>query len=109
MNVVQAVSPLRVLKSIGNTHAHYLFLVMLVSMYGIFFGSAFWTIVHDWFVPQIEKMVAGSKEGNMMQVAVGLLAWGVIMSLYFYGAYVMGRLHGIFAESFRKSLKFGTL
>lgn len=108
-NIMQAVSPIRVLTSIGKTHVHYLFLVMLVAMYGIFFGGAFWTIVHDWFVPQIEKMAAGSKEGDFVKVSLGLLAWGVVMSLYFYGAYVMGRLHGLFAQSFRKSLKFGTL
>jgi hypothetical protein len=106
-NVLQAVNPVRVLKSIAATHMHYLFLLLLVCMYGIFFGGAFWVIVHDWFAPLIEKMAASSKEGDLVQVALGLLAWCVVMSFYFYGAYVMGRLHGLFARSFRRELDFG--
>ena len=107
-NVMQAIHPVYVVKSIGRTHVHYLFLLLLASMFGIFFVSAFWSIVHDWFVPQVEKMARGSKEGNLTPVALGLLAWGVVMSFYFYGTYVMGRLFGIFARSFRRDLVFGT-
>jgi hypothetical protein len=107
-NVIQAVNPSRVTKSIGRTHVHYVFLLLLAGMFGICFGAAFWSIVHDWFVPQIEKMVRGSKEGNLTLVAFGLLAWAAVMCFYFYGAYVMGRLFGSFARSFRRDLDFGT-
>jgi len=34
------------------------------------------------------------------------LAWGLVMSFYFFGTYVMGRLFGIFARSFRRDLAF---
>jgi hypothetical protein len=108
-SVSQGLNPVNVGKSIGRTHVHYIFLVLLLCVYGIMFGTAFWAIVHDWFIPQIAKMSAGSKEGNLMQVAMPLLAWGAVMAFYFYGAFVLARLHGLFARTFRKHLEFGTL
>jgi hypothetical protein len=107
-SVFQAVHPVRVLKSIAATIAHYIFLVVLLSTYAILFGGAFWAIVHDLFIPQIEKMSTGSIEGNILSVALGLLAWAGVMLMYFYGAYVLARLHGIFAKTFRRKLLFGT-
>ncbi len=106
--VVQAVNPVRVLRSIGRTHVHYIFLVILLSVYGIIFATAFLAIVFDWFIPQVGDMVSGAKEGNIVQVALALVAWGVVMAFYYYGNYVIARLHGVFARSFRKSLEFGT-
>lgn len=107
--VVQAVDPVRVAKSIARTHVHYIFLVLLLSVYGILFASAFLTIVFDWFIPQIGQMVKGAEQGNILQVAMALVAWGVVMAFYFFGNYVLARLHGIFAQSFRKDLLFGTM
>lgn len=107
--VVQAINPVRVFKSIGRTHVHYIFLVILLSVYGIMFAAAFLTIVFEWFIPQVGSMVAGAKEGNILQVALALVAWGVVMAFYYYGNYVIARLHGVFARSFRRNLEFGTL
>ena len=107
--VVQAMDPVRVAKSIGRTHVHYIFLVLLLCVYGILFASAFLAIVFDWFIPQIGEMVKGAEQGNLVQVALALLAWGVVMAFYFYGNYVLARLHGIFARSFRIALLFGTM
>ncbi len=103
----QAINPVNVLKSIGRTHAHYAFLVVLVSVYGALFGSAFLAIVFDWLIPQVGKMRAGSAEGDLMQVALALLTWGAVMLFYFFGIYVLARMHGVFARSFRKVLAFG--
>lgn len=108
-SVGQAINPIRVFKSIGRTHVHYIFLVLLLSVYGILFASAFLAIVFDWFIPQIGEMMKGAGQGNMLQVALALVAWGVVMAFYFYGNYVLARLHGIFAQSFRKDLLFGTM
>lgn len=107
--VVQAMNPVRVFKSIARTHVHYLFLVLLLCVYGILFASAFLAIVFDWFIPKVQTMVAGAAAGEIVQVALALVAWGVVMAFYFFGNYVLARLHGIFALSFRKELEFGTL
>ncbi len=108
-NIGQAINPVNVGKSIGKTHAHYAFLVVLLSVYGALFGAAFMAIVFDWLIPQIGKMRAGSAEGDLLQVAFALLTWGAVMLFYFYGTYVLARMHGLFARSFRKDLFFGTV
>jgi hypothetical protein len=104
----QALNPANILKSFGKTHVHYVFLVLILAVYGGLFGFAFVSILFDWFIPKIETMRAGSSEGNLLDVALPLLAWGVVMAFFFYGAYVLARLHGLFARSFRKHLYFGT-
>jgi hypothetical protein len=108
-SVVQAVNPVRVLKSIGRTHAHYVFLVVLLAVYGILFASAFTALIFEWFIPQVGDMVSGAAEGDVLRVAVSLIAWGVVMAFYFFGTYVLARMHGVFALSFRKKLEFGAM
>lgn len=105
--ISQALNPVNIGKSVGRTHVHYAFLVVLLSVYGSLFGAAFMSIVFEWLIPQIGKMRAGSAEGDLLQVALALLAWGAVMTFYFYGTYVLGRMHGLFARSFRKELSFG--
>lgn len=106
-SIVQGLHPKRVLKSIGRTHVHYVFLVLILVVYGLLFGAAFMAILFDWFLPQVEPMIAGSEEGNLTQVALSLLAWGLVMGFFFYGTYILARLHGLFARSFREKLEFG--
>lgn len=106
-SIPQGLNPSKVFRSIGLTHAHYVFLVLILCVYGALFGSAFSAVVFDWLRPQVEAMIAGSLEGNVTQVALSLLAWGLTMGLFFYGTFVLARLHGLFARSFRKSLLFG--
>jgi hypothetical protein len=103
----QALNPVNVLKSIGKTHVHYLFLVTMLCVYGSLCGVAFVAIL-KWFIPEVDKMAAGSGAGNLGPVALGLLAWGVVMGFAFYSVYALGRLHGLFARSYRKKLLFGT-
>jgi len=106
-SIAQGLHPARVAKSIANTHAHYAFLVLILTVSGALFGTAFAGILFDWFLPQVEAMSQGSKEGDLAQVALSLLAWGAVMGFFFYGTYVLARLHGLFARSFRKKLLFG--
>ena len=107
-NIGQALNPLNVVKSAARTHAHYVFLVLILLVYGGLFGYAFFAIVFDWFMPQISTMLDSSTEGNLTNVALPLLAWGGVMASFFYGSYILARLHGLFARTFRKQLLFGT-
>jgi len=105
-SVSRGMNPVNVIHSIIRTHAHYAFLVLLLSVYGILFATAFVGILLEWFLPQFEKMVKSSAEGDLAQVALSLVAWGVVMGFFFYGTYVLARLHGVFARAFQKQLKF---
>ena len=107
-NIGQALNPVNVVKSVARTHVHYVFLVLILLVYGGMFSYAFAAILFEWFIPQIDLMVVGSIQGNLMNVAMPMLAWGTVMAFFFYGTYVLAQLHGLFARSFRKDLLFGT-
>lgn len=107
-NIGQALNPVRVFKSVAGTHVHYIFLVLILVVYGGMFGYGFLALIFDWFIPKVGAMVSSSSKGGIGQVALSLLAWGVVMLFFFYGTYVLARLHGLFARSFRKKLQFGT-
>lgn len=107
-NVSQSMNLVRVFKSIAKTHVHYLFLVLLLAVFGGMFAAGFAALLFSWFIPQVSEMLTGSGEGKLGQVALALLAWGVVMACFFYGSYILARMHGLFVRSFRKKLLFGT-
>lgn len=107
-SIGQALNPVNVFKSVGRTHVHYLFLVLIVLLLGVLFQFGFFAILFGWFIPQVSTMIAGSGEGKLGTVTLAMLAWGVVMGAFFYGIYVLARLHGLFARTFRKKLAFGT-
>lgn len=102
----QALNPINVLKSIGKTHVHYVFLVIMLCVYGTICGAAFFGIL-QWFLPKVDKMATGAGTGELGSVALGLLAWGLVMGFTFYSMYALGRIHGLFARTYRKHLLFG--
>ena len=104
--VGQALNPVNVLKSIGKTHVHYLFLVILLCVYGTICVVAFMAML-GWFLPLADAMITGAGEGKLGLVSGGLLAWGLVMGFVFYAMYALGRLHGLFARTYRKKLLFG--
>lgn len=106
-SVAQGLNPANVVKSILKTHFHYVFLVALVCVFGAISVAAFVGIL-AWFLPQVDKMITGSgEEGGLLNVAAGMGAWGAVIGFVFLAVYVMGRLHGLFARSYRPKLLFG--
>jgi DNA-directed RNA polymerase subunit RPC12/RpoP len=104
--ITQGLHPLNVVKSIGRTHVHYVFLVLILCVYGTLFGWAAAAIAFDWFLPQVDLMISGSQEGDLAQVALSLLAWGLVIGFFFYSTYLLARLHGLFARTFQTKLLF---
>ncbi|MFO0973191.1 MAG: hypothetical protein U1A27_07120 [Phycisphaerae bacterium] len=104
-NPIRGLDPARVGRSLASTHVHYLFLLMLVAVYGTLFAMAFWAVLH-WFVGVLARLSQAAATGDLVEVAGGLLCWGLVTGFGFYGIYLLGRLHGLFAKSFRKRLAF---
>ncbi|HPF37454.1 MAG TPA: hypothetical protein P5081_18160 [Phycisphaerae bacterium] len=107
-NVQQVMNVVNVAKSIVKTHVHYIFLCLLLAVFGSMFVGGFGALLFTWFIPQVSEMVEKSGEGALGKVAIALLAWGVVMACFFYGSYILARIHGLFVRSFRKKLLFGT-
>jgi len=54
-------------------------------------------------------MAVGAGAGQLGAVSAGLLAWGLVMGFVFYAMYALGRLHGLFARTYRTKLLFGEM
>lgn len=104
-SIVRGLNPINVGKSIAATHVNYVFLFLLVAVYGVIFGLAFYSVV-GWFAGVLQRTSVAAGAGNIVQAAAGLLSWGVVIGFGFYGIYFLGRLHGLFARTFRKQLAF---
>lgn len=105
-SIAQGLHPGRVLKSVGKTHVHYLFLVILLCVYGAL-GSGAFAVILEWFIPRVQAAAAGAGKGAMGKLGVGLVGWGAVMGFVFYLNLVLGRIHGLFARTYRKELAFG--
>lgn len=105
--VGQALNPARIFKSIAATHVNYVFLFLLVSVYMSFYVALF-TLVLKLFSDALQRMERAAAAGDIAGVAVGLVSWGLVMSAFFYFVYVLGRLHGLFARTFRKKIQFSS-
>lgn len=103
--IVRGLNPVNVGKSMAATHVNYVFLFLLVAVYAVIFGLAFSGVI-GWFAGVLERTSVAAGAGNVVQAAAGLLSWGAVIGFGFYGMYFLGRLHGLFARTFRKQLAF---
>lgn len=104
-SVFRGLNPINVGKSIIGTHVNYLFLVALVAAYITLYGMAFAAVL-SWFGGRVRELSAAAGAGDVAELAGGLLSWGIVMGFGFYGVYLLGRIHGLFARTFRKDLAF---
>jgi hypothetical protein len=102
---LEGLSPGRIIRSIIGTNIHYLFMVVIMCfMIGIYLGIMF--SVTAWAIEALMKVLSKGVSEGFGTLLVGLLAWTVLIGSGFYCALMLGRLHGLFARSFRKRLAF---
>jgi hypothetical protein len=104
--LAHALNPVRIVKSILETHLHYVFLFLLFLLLSVFFASLAGVVV-NWFAAELVKLQQAAVAGNLIAVAGGLLSWGLVMGVGFYSAYLFGRVLGLFARAFEPRLHFG--
>ncbi|NLX15092.1 MAG: hypothetical protein GXY44_15780 [Phycisphaerales bacterium] len=104
-NMANGFHPKKILLSIGRLIGHYLFLYLIVVLYmGLYIGGMI--AVMNWAAP---KMMGAAKEGmdaGFFNLISGALAWTVLVGLGFYFAYMLGRILGLFARTYRPRLAF---
>jgi len=103
--IVSGLNPAKVIRSIVATHVNYLFLFLLVAAYATLYGLAFYHVV-GWFGGKVRELTQAAGAGDVVEMAVGLLTASVVIGFGFYGIYLLGRLHGLFARSYRRELAF---
>jgi DNA-directed RNA polymerase subunit RPC12/RpoP len=103
---LEGLSPGRIIRSIIGTAAHYLFLFLVVCfVLGIYLGLM--SSVVGWAIDALMAVLRQGIDEGLGTLVVGLLAWTILVGVGFYFALMMGRLHGMYARTFRRKLAFG--
>lgn len=102
---LEGLSPGRIIRSIAATIVHYLFLFVVVCfMLGIYLGIM--SGVTAWAIETLMTVLRKGIDEGFSALMLGLLAWTVLIGSGFYCALMIGRLHGLFARTFRSQLAF---
>jgi hypothetical protein len=102
---LNGLSPGRIVRSIAGSFIHYLFLFVVVCvMFVVYLGIT--SSVVAWASETVIKVLRHGVEEGFQTLLLGLLAWTVLVGTGFYCAMMMGRLHGLFARTFRSRLAF---
>ncbi len=98
-------SPGRIVRSVGATIVHYLFMfIVVVLMLGVYLGIM--SSVIGWAIETLMTVLRKGISEGLGALIMGLVAWAAIIGAGLYGALMMGRVHGLFARVFRQRLAF---
>ncbi len=102
---IDGLNPIRVLRSIAGVVGHYAFLFLIVVFYfGIYMGLV--AAVMSWAGNAIISAVRYGIQRGVQSLAMGVLAWAVVIGLGFFISYSLGRILGLFARTYKDKLDF---
>jgi len=104
-NAWDGFNPYKIARSIMQTFAHYVFLFLIVCLFLMLY-TGLMTLVMSWASKAIFEAIEYGIERGVVPVLIGLAAWSALIGAGFYFAYVLGRILGLFARSYRESLAF---
>jgi len=102
---LQGLNPIRTVQSILGTISHYIFLYCIVLVYASLYGVAV-AVMLDYSGKSIMDLVQHGIEQGVPRVVLGVVAWGLLVGVGFYGQIVLGRILGLFARTFERHLAF---
>jgi len=106
--LIEAFDPRRIARSIARTAVHYFFLFLIVCLYLGVYGGVMGGAVGLASTAVIDAIGAYAEGGSQEfgDVLLGLASFVLLIGVGIYFAYVMGRLLGLFAKSYRDRLAF---
>jgi hypothetical protein len=102
---LQGLNPMRMVRSIAATAAHYVFLYCIVLVYAGLVGIAL-TQMLAYTGQSIADVYRKGIEQTAGSMAMGVVFWGLLMAGSFYGQYVLGRILGLFAREYQFKLAY---
>lgn len=104
-HTIDGINPVRVGRSIAGVGGHYVFLFLIVLFYfGLYVGIV--AGVMSWAGTAIVNAVRNGIQQGIQALAMGLLAWAVVIGLGFFISYSLGRILGLFARTYKDKLDF---
>jgi hypothetical protein len=104
---LQGLNPMRMLRSIGGTITHYIFLYCIVLVYAGLMGIAF-TQTLEYTGQSIVDVYRKGIEQGAGSMAIGVVFWGLLLAGSFYGQYALGRILGLFAREFHYKMSYAS-
>ncbi|MBP7936258.1 MAG: hypothetical protein KA354_16575 [Phycisphaerae bacterium] len=102
---MDGLNPVKVGKSILNTHGNYAFLFLVTLLYlGIFIGIM--AAVLNWAWPMIMSVCTTGIASGVVNALLGVVAWTVVIGFGFYFACSIGRVLGLFCRTYKEKLQF---
>jgi hypothetical protein len=104
-HALDGLNPVRTFRSIGRVGGHYFFLFLIMLLYlGMYIGGV--ALVMKWAGPAIMDAANKGMEVGFFKMLGGPIAWCVLIGLGFYFSYMIGRVLGLFARSYKEHLEF---
>jgi hypothetical protein len=104
--MVDGLNPAKVAMSIGRLLGHYIFMFLIVLIYmGFYLGLMY--AVMSWAGPVITEAAAKGISVGYLNVLGAIAGWAALMGLGFYFAYMIGRILGLFARTYKEQMEFG--
>jgi hypothetical protein len=104
-HALDGLNPVRTFRSIARVGGHYFFLFLITLIYlGIYIGGV--AAVMKWAGPAIMDAANKGMGVGFFKMLGGPIAWCVLIGLGFYFSYMIGRILGLFARTYKEHLEF---
>jgi hypothetical protein len=104
-HAMEGLNPMRVGRSIGRTFGHYVFLFLIVLIY-LSINVGVIVALMSWAWPLISSAASQGLGDGFVKMLGGVGAWGIVVAAFFYFAYYIGRVLGLFARTYREKIDF---
>ncbi|MDM8006220.1 MAG: hypothetical protein QUV05_08755 [Phycisphaerae bacterium] len=102
---LDGVNPAKVGLSILRVLGHYIFMFLIVLIYLGFYVGVLYAIM-SWVGPAMKQAAAQGIAVGYKNLLGGIAGWSVLIGMGFYFAYMIGRILGLFARTYRENMEF---
>ncbi len=102
---VDGLNPKKVALSIGRVIGHYIFMFLIVLIYLGFYVGVMYAVM-SWAGPAVKEAAAKGISVGYKNLIGGIVGWSVLIGMGFYFAYMIGRILGLFARTYKERMEF---
>ncbi|NLE61261.1 MAG: hypothetical protein GX616_23170 [Planctomycetes bacterium] len=103
--VIDGLNPAKVAVSIVHVLGHYIFMFLIVLIYVGFYVGVLYAIM-SWAGPAMKEAAAQGLGVGYKSLIGGILGWSVLIGMGFYFSYMIGRILGLFARTYKENMEF---
>lgn len=103
--MVDGLNPGKVAVSIGRVLGHYIFMFLIILIYLGFYVGVMYAVM-SWAGPAIREAAEKGIAVGYKNVIGGIVGWSVLIGMGFYFAYMVGRILGLFARTYKERMEF---